>query len=232
MNPCADSEAIFLSIIMPALDEADLIADSLAQFAKSERAEIELIVVDGGSQDRTVEIARRFADQVLIRPGGRAIQMNHGASRARGTYLLFLHADTHLPPDFLEVLRPYFRERCIWGRFDVRLSGKNPLFRLIELMINQRSRFNGIATGDQCIFVRRSVFDSLGGYPEIALMEDIALSRALKKIRLPLCLRAKALTSSRRWERYGIVRTILLMWRLRFLYFLGYDPDKLARRYR
>ena len=223
---------LIVSIVMPVLNEAEAIGNTLAQFAIADRAAFELIVVDGGSHDRTIEIAQPFADQVLTQPGGRAIQMNHGARHANAKYLLFLHADTQLPRGFLQILRPHFHQRCVWGRFDVRLSGDHPAFRVIEFLINRRSRLNGIATGDQCIFVRRQVFESLGGYPEIALMEDIALSRALKKIKAPLCLRSKVTTSSRRWESRGIVRTILLMWLLRFLYFIGYDPAKLAHLYR
>ncbi len=221
-----------LSIIMPVFNESLVIGSTLAGPASRDDDPIEIIVVDGGSIDRTAEVARQIASKILIKPGGRAIQMNHGAEYAQGAYLLFLHADTQMPPDFFEVLNQCFRRECVWGRFDVRLSGRYPLFRVVEFCINLRSRLTGIATGDQCMFIHRTVFRELGGYPEIPIMEDIALSKALKKISRPVCLRQKVITSSRRWERRGIIRTILLMWCLRLLYFMGVDPRTLARWYR
>lgn len=226
------TRALTLSVIMPALNEAAVIASTLSGLQTLKSDEVEIIVVDGGSTDRTAEIAGRTADKVLIEPGGRAIQMNHGAKQARGRYLLFLHADTQLPPNTLEILHPCFQEKCVWGRFDIRLSGQNTLFRVMEFCINLRSRLTGIATGDQSIFVKRAIFRKLGGYPEIPIMEDIALSKKLKKISTPVCLRQKVSTSSRRWEYRGILRTMLLMWSLRLLYFLGADPRTLARWYR
>ncbi|MEI2783937.1 MAG: TIGR04283 family arsenosugar biosynthesis glycosyltransferase [Candidatus Competibacter sp.] len=158
--------------------------------------------------------------------------MNAGARQANGDILWFLHADSLPPPDALSLIRAALagRERG-WGRFDVRLSGRRPSLRMVEFSMNLRSRLTGIATGDQGIFVRRDLFERIGGYPPIALMEDIALSRTLKRYGRPVCLRQRVLTSSRRWERDGIARTVLLMWRLRLAYFLGADPDRLARIY-
>lgn len=223
---------LILSIVMPALDEAEVIASALVRLREFNGDAIEIIVVDGGSRDRTAEIASRYADRVLTRPGGRAVQMNHGAEHARGRYLLFLHADTQMPREALELLNRCVRNECRWGRFDIRLSGRNPLFRVVEFCMNFRSGITGIATGDQGIFVQRTLFRSLGGYPAIPLMEDIALSRKLKRIAAPVRLKPPVTASSRRWEKRGIVRTILLMWSLRLLYFFGADPRLLARWYR
>ena len=231
MDP-APKRAAVVSIVIPALNEADMIGATLADLGELDREQIEIIVVDGGSTDRTVSIANLAADQVLASPGGRAIQMNRGAYQAEGDYLLFLHADTRIPADLLDILSRNFASQCVWGRFDVSLSGSDRLFRVIEFLINLRSRVSGIATGDQGIFVRRSIFCKLGGYPEIPLMEDIALSRKLRAIARPLCLRQRLVTSSRRWEQRGVIRTILLMWGLRFLFFVGVNPSILALWYR
>jgi len=187
----------------------------------------EVVVADGGSEDRTREIAAHLADRVVLAPRGRARQMNAGAAAASGDALLFLHADTRLPPDADELVSAALA-RSSWGRFDVRIEGASPLFAVIAFSMNTRSRLTGIATGDQAIFVRREAFP---GFPEIALMEDIAFSRAMKRQSPPACLREQAVTSGRRWERHGVFRTMLLMWRLRLAYFLGAAPDELARRY-
>ncbi|MGR9106871.1 MAG: TIGR04283 family arsenosugar biosynthesis glycosyltransferase [Gammaproteobacteria bacterium] len=224
-------QGLTLSVIIPVLNESTLIASTLANLEIQADESVEIIVVDGGSTDRSVELARQTSARVLVKVGGRAIQMNHGAKHARGCCLLFLHADTRLPLDGLKILQQCVARQCVWGRFDVRLSGRNPLFRLIESGINLRSRLTGMASGDQGIFVMRRVFEQIGGFPNIPLMEDIALSKRLKKISEPLCLRQKATTSSRRWERHGIVRTILLMWTLRVLFFSGVKPERLARWY-
>ena len=214
------------------LDEEAGIVAALAALADCRRRGHEVIVVDGGSRDRTPDLARPLADIVLAAPRGRASQMNAGAARASGDVLLFLHADTRLPPaaDGL-VLDGLRRSACHWGRFDVTIAGKSPTLRLVAALMNLRSRVSGIATGDQAIFVTREAFAAVGGYPDIALMEDIALSRRLKSVSRPLCLKQRVTTSGRRWDERGVFRTILLMWRLRLAYFLGAEPAALARRY-
>ena len=221
-----------LSLILPTLDEAAGIGAALEAVQPLRRRGVEILVVDGGSADRTAAIASPLSDAVIVAPRGRAAQMNAGAARARGDVLLFLHADTRLPPDadrlILDGLAVSGRS---WGRFDVAIASAHPLLRLAAGLMNRRSRLTGIATGDQAIFVRRCVFQSCGGYPNLPLMEDIAISGALKRVGRPLCLPHRVLTSARRWETRGVVRTILLMWRLRLAYFLGADPARLAERY-
>ncbi|HSF22053.1 MAG TPA: TIGR04283 family arsenosugar biosynthesis glycosyltransferase [Burkholderiales bacterium] len=221
-----------LSIIVPCLNEAEGIGQALAALAPLRARGAEIIVVDGGSSDGTVERAAPLADRVIDAPRGRASQMNAGAARARGEIMLFLHADTLLPEsaDAL-IVDGLKRSRRGWGRFDVVISGGSPLLRVVAQLMNVRSRLTGIATGDQAIFVTRSLFTAAGGYPEIALMEDIALSKRLKRFGQPLCLRHRLVASGRRWEKHGVVRTILLMWRLRLAFWLGADPGKLAVRY-
>lgn len=221
-----------LSIIVPCLNEAEGIGAALAALAPLRARGAEVIVVDGGSGDATVERAAPRADLVIIAPRGRASQMNAGAARARGEILLFLHADTLLPEsaDAL-VVEGLKRTRRGWGRFDVAISGSHPLLRVVAWLMNVRSRLTGIATGDQAIFTTRSLFTAAGGFPAIALMEDIALCKQLKRFGPPLCLRHRLTASGRRWEKHGVMRTILLMWRLRLAYWLGADPGKLAMRY-
>jgi rSAM/selenodomain-associated transferase 2 len=221
-----------LSIIMPVLDEAAGIVDALDALADLRRRGAEIIVVDGGSRDDTMERARAGADRVLSAPRGRALQMNAGAAAASSDVLLFLHADTRLPHDADRLVRDGLaRTSRSWGRFDVTIAGRSPMLALIATTMNLRSRLTGIATGDQAIFVRADALRAAGGFPAIPLMEDVALSKALKRSGRPLCLRARVTTSGRRWETHGIVRTILLMWRLRLAYFLGADPARLARQY-
>ena len=221
-----------LSIIVPVLDEAELIAEALAALAPLRARGSEVIVVDGGSRDRTLELARPHADQVIAAPRGRASQMNAGAAVARGDVFLFLHADTRLPEDADRlVLAGLDRPDRAWGRFDILIAGRSALLRVVAASINVRSRLSGIATGDQAMFMRRDAFARLGGFPDLPLMEDVALSRRLKRLSRPLCIGARATTSGRRWETRGVMRTILLMWRLRLSYFLGADPAALARRY-
>jgi rSAM/selenodomain-associated transferase 2 len=191
-----------------------------------------VIVVAGGSRDGTIALARAHADQVISGPRGRAAQMNAGATLARHDALLFLHADTRLPDGADRLIAEGLAQSGrAWGRFDVAIEGASPLLSMIALTMNLRSRLTGIATGDQAMFMTRKAFGTVGGFPDIPLMEDIALSRALKRLSRPLCLAPKATTSGRRWERHGILRTILLMWRLRLAYFLGAPPHRLARRY-
>lgn len=221
-----------LSVIIPCLNEADGIAASLRALAPLRARGVEIVVVDGGSTDDTPSLARPLADQLLNASRGRARQMNAGAAAARGELLLFLHADCRLPPaaDAL-IVDGLNRARRTWGRFDVTLAGGHPLLQVIGAMMNLRSRWSGIATGDQGLFVTRTLFEAAGRFPEIALMEDVALSRKLKTFGKPLALRHRITASGRRWEKHGVLRTILLMWWLRFQYWLGVDPDKLARSY-
>lgn len=222
-----------LSIIIPALDEAAVIGATLDTLTPLRERGHELILVDGGSRDMTCERAASQVDVLMQSPPGRAVQMNAGARRARHGVLWFLHADTRIPPDADRLILQSLALGYSWGRFDVQLSGRHPLLRVVERMMNLRSRWSGIATGDQGLFMTRDAFETVGGFPEIPLMEDIAISRLLKHgIGRPLCLRERLITSSRRWEQRGILRTIALMWRLRLAYFLGADPTDLARRYR
>jgi len=219
-----------ISVIIPVLNEGDHLADLLSSLSI---AAIEVLVVDGGSEDDTVSLARQFEFcRVIETRAGRAHQMNEGAQAARGEVLLFLHADSSLPAKFYEIISDEFLPSDnAWGRFDVRLSGRQAIFRVIEWMMNHRSRLTGICTGDQGMFVRRSVYDQVRGFDNIALMEDINLSRKLKRHSPPYCVTQPLTTSSRRWEQHGVLRTILLMWRLRLLYFLGAEVSSLARSY-
>ena len=221
-----------LSIVVPVLDEAAGIADTLRDLAGLRSRGAEVIVADGGSRDGTPDLAAPFADRVIESPRGRALQMNAGARAARGGILLFLHADTRLPAGAIEaIVSGLERTGRAWGRFDVDITGRGAMLRVVACSMNARSRFSGIATGDQAMFVRRDAFEAAGGFPAIPLMEDVALSKILKQRSPPLCLRERAATSGRRWERHGILRTIVLMWRLRLAYALGADPRRLARRY-
>jgi len=220
-----------LSIIVPVLDEADGIAAHLAALAPLRRDAAEVIVVDGGSADETVARAQPGADRVLSAPRGRATQMNVGAAAATGDVLLFLHADTVLPPGAGAAIADALAGGRLWGRFDLRIDGASPLLPLIAALINLRSRLTGIATGDQATFVARDAFVAVGGFPDLPLMEDIALSRALKRLSHPVCLRERVVTSGRRWETKGVLRTVVTMWRLRLAYYLGADPRSLARAY-
>jgi rSAM/selenodomain-associated transferase 2 len=221
-----------LSIVMPVLEEAPLIVDALQVLNPFRQRGVEVVVVDGGSRDDTIALARPHADCVISAPRGRAAQMNAGAAVAGGDVLLFLHADTRLPDgaDTI-VLNGLESSGRVWGRFDVRISGRSPVLAVVAAAMNWRSRLTGIATGDHAMFVTRAAFQAVGSFSDIPLMEDVALSRALKRVSAPLCLRARAMTSGRRWEQHGIWRTILLMWRLRLAYFLGGEPAILARRY-
>lgn len=219
-----------ISVIIPTLNEAATIGETLHRVRSSGSCEV--IVVDGGSRDGTPELARPQADLVLSAGRGRATQMNVGARAASGQVLLFLHADTVLPPDFPALLEDALRNpRVVGGRFDVRLDAEGWLFRLVETFMNLRSRLSRIATGDQAIFVRSRTFLELGGYREAELMEDLELSYRLKRRGELACLRERVVTSARRWQRDGIARTIGLMWLLRFLYFIGVSPRYLKTFY-
>lgn len=220
-----------LCIVVPVLDEARDLASRLGELQRFRRRGARIVVVDGGSADDSPAIAAPLADAVLRAPRGRARQMNAGATAGRADLLLFLHADTRLPHDADERVRHAMASGRDWGRFDVTIDSPRSLMRLVGTLINLRSRFTGVATGDQAMFVRRSVFDRVGGFPDLALMEDVALSKLLKRHGPPACLRDRVITSARRWERHGAWRTILLMWRLRAAYFFGADPVDLAKLY-
>ena len=220
-----------LSIIIPVYNEASSIQHFLRTLVRNKKTEV--ILVDGGSTDDTLRLATPLVDQALLSPcKGRAAQMNYGASKASGDVLLFLHADTELPENYFSLIDQVRQEgKHLWGRFDVCLSGKAFMFRVIAFMMNQRSRLTGIATGDQAIFVKHRTFTEVGGFENIPLMEDIAFSRTMKQLSRPACIRQKLQTSSRRWEKQGIWKTIFLMWRLRLTYFFNASPQELAKKY-
>ena len=219
-----------LTIVLPVLNEAAIIVAALQALAPLRERGAEVIVVDGGSRDSTARLAEPLADRVIAVPRGRGAPMNAGAALGSGDRLLFLHADTALPGNADDLIAAALRRRP-WGRFDLRIAGRHPLLALVAHMINLRSRLTGVATGDQAIFVTREAFVAVGGFPDLPLMEDIAISHRLKRLCRPFCIGTPVVTSGRRWERNGVVRTILLMWRLRLAYYLGVEPDLLARRY-
>jgi len=216
-----------LSVVVPALNEAAGIRAALEALAPLRRAGHEVILVDGGSGDGTPELAAGLCDRVLRTARGRGLQMNAGAGVAVGDILVFLHVDTRLPQK-ADLLILEKIEDHLWGRFDVDIDSRHRLLKVVAWAMNLRSRLTGIATGDQAIFVRRDVFP---GFPEVALMEDVAFSRDMKRRGRPACLRSRVTTSGRRWESRGVVRTIVLMWRLRLMYFLGVRAELLARLY-
>jgi rSAM/selenodomain-associated transferase 2 len=220
-----------LSIIIPVLNEAAGIVALLLSLQGLRVQGAEIIVADGGSADATTQLALPLADQVTTAPKGRASQMNAGAAIARAPLLLFLHADTRLPEEAMPLVAQAIDQGALWGRFDVKISGTASGLGLIGTMMNLRSRLSGIATGDQAIFVRRDAFNQLGGFPDLPLMEDISFSCQMKRLGRPACLSAKVFTSGRRWEKHGVLRTILLMWSLRLRFFFGADPADLARQY-
>jgi rSAM/selenodomain-associated transferase 2 len=218
-----------VSVIVPALNEARRIGDTLARLREPEVREV--LVVDGGSGDGTADVARRLADRVISSSPGRARQMNAGARVAAGEVLFFLHADTQVPSGYARAIVQAIDGDAVAGRFDLALDAPGLAFRVIEAAINLRSRCTRVFTGDQGLFVRREVFDELGGYPDVPLLEDLALSIALKRRGKIACLRQRLRTSARRWQDGGVVRTVLLMWRIRALYFVGVSPERLARLY-
>lgn len=216
-----------LSIVIPALNEAPGIRAALMALSPLRARGHEVIVVDGGSEDGTAQLAQGCCDRVIAARRGRGAQMNAGAAAATGDALLFLHADTRLPAGADGLVLEGLARR-LWGRFDVTIEGAHRLLAVVAWAMNLRSRLTGIATGDQAIFVRRSAF---AGFEEVPLMEDIAFSAAMRRVGAPACLRARVVTSGRRWEARGVVRTVLLMWRLRLLYFMGARPERLAKLY-
>lgn len=220
-----------LAIVVPVLNEAAALFAKLQALAPLRARGAELIVVDGGSTDDTLAIAQPLADRVLQAPRGRASQLNAGAATARADVLLFLHADTQLPADADRWIEQALQQGHRWGRFDVRIDGRHALLPMVAWFMNQRSRWSGIATGDQAVFVQRRLFESVGGFPATPLMEDIDLSRRLKAVDAPACLRERVTTSGRRWDLHGFWRTVLLMWRLRAAHALDADAHTLALRY-
>lgn len=221
-----------LSIIIPVLNEAATLRQQLPALQSLRRHGHQVIVVDGGSTDASVEAARELADMCLGSAPGRARQMNAGAAQATGDVLLFLHIDTALPAGAEQLVSAALADgKYSWGRFDVRLDGQHPAFRVIAWAMNLRSRLTAVATGDQAIFVRRAVFEQVGGYADVPLMEDVLISKTLRRLSRPACLRTPVLCSSRRWQRHGILSTIVLMWQLRLAFFLGASPVALHARY-
>lgn len=223
-----------VGIVVPVLNEASTLPDLLAQLQALRNSDyaVDIVVVDGGSEDGSAELVSAADLQLLCSACGRARQMNAGAAAVDGDILLFLHADTELPAHALDSVRRAVAAGAHWGRFDVRIDGRARLLRMVATLMNLRSRLSGIATGDQAMFVRRDSFERVGGFPDQPLMEDIELSRRLLRLGRPACLRLRVRTSGRRWERRGVWRTILLMWRLRWAYWRGASPDVLARAYR
>lgn len=220
-----------LSIVVPVLNEALTLAQHLTALQSVSAHGVEVVVVDGESSDDSVRVAKSLADHVLSSPLGRGVQMNVGAKHASAPALLFLHADTQLPEDAVEQIVQAL-ETHAWGRFDIQLSGRSGWLPLVSWMMNQRSRLTGIATGDQGIFVRASAFKAVGGFPEQPLMEDIELVKRLKRVSPPACLKAKVVSSGRRWDQYGAWKTIRLMWRLRYRYWRGVSATQLVKEYR
>lgn len=222
----------YCSIIIPVLNEQTVLPEQLRSLQYLREAGHELMVVDGGSSDASVMLAEPFVDKIIHSAAGRAKQMNKGAAHARHDWFLFLHVDTELSRTAMKSLQHVFNHSSpAWGRFDVQLSGQQTLYRLIAWFMNKRSRLTGIVTGDQAMFVARDYFNAVAGFPDIALMEDITMSRHLKALAAPICLADVVVTSNRRWQQQGIIRTVLFMWSLRLRYFFGENPTLLAERY-
>ncbi len=221
----------FLRIVVPVFGEGQPLGPRLQALRPLRDRGAELVVVDGGSTDETWAVAAAHADRLLAAPRGRGSQMNAGAAGSGAEVLLFLHADTALPPAADGLIRRALEAGRQWGRFDLRIDGRHPALRPAEHLINLRSRLTGIATGDQAIFIRRKTFERIGGFADLPLMEDIELSTRLRRIGRPACIRAPVVTSGRRWAANGVLRTVFLMWGLRVRYFFGADPQALADRY-
>jgi rSAM/selenodomain-associated transferase 2 len=224
--------SVQLNIVVPVRNEAPGIARYLASLQVLRGQGHTVIVVDGGSTDATADIAAPLCDVLLQAPMGRASQMNAGARHCDSGVLLFLHADTLLPANAMKQVKSAISAGALWGRFDVTIHGRSRWLPLIGAMMNLRSRVSGIATGDQAIFVRRGTFESLGGFANIPLMEDIELCKRLRALAWPACLRARVQTSGRRWDERGALRTIVLMWRLRWRYWRGDSVQRIAEAYR
>lgn len=221
-----------MSIVLPVLNEAQHIESTLAGLVPLRRRGVEVIVVDGGSDDDTVTRASALSDVTVEAQRGRARQMNAGAAAAQGKVLLFLHADTLLPAGADRLVAQALASGGLWGRFDVRIVGRHPMLRVVAALMNWRSRLTGIATGDQALFIRREAFERVGGFPDQPLMEDIEMSRRLGALAAPICIAERVATSGRRWESRGVWRTIILMWCLRWRYWRGESAQRLAEAYR
>ena len=220
-----------ISIIIPTYNE-EVGIETLLNKLQALRPQCELIIVDGGSEDNTVSLVSQHVDVVIHSDKGRALQMNVGAATAKAPILLFLHADTFLPDNAIEQLNSAMAKGFVWGRFDIKLTGSSRLLSIVAWSMNKRSRWTGIATGDQALFLDKPVFEQLGGFAEISLMEDIELTSRLRKLGKPYCSKSKVISSGRRWISFGIIKTILLMWSLRLRYFFGADSDELEQLYR
>ena len=222
-----------LSVIVPLLNEAQELPGLLGRLSPLIRNGSEVIFVDGGSDDGSADIAEHAGFTVVRTAKGRARQMNAAAALATGGVLLFLHADTQLPDSAETTIAQELADsRRVWGRFDIRISGRSAKLRVVSRLMNFRSRLTGIATGDQAMFVTRCAFNAVGGFPDQPLMEDIELSMRLLSLSRPVCIARCVTTSGRRWETRGVWRTILLMWRLRWDYWRGVPAQKLAEAYR
>ena len=220
-----------VSVVVPVLNEVDCLPALFLQLSKLAEQGVEVVVVDGGSTDATVQQVRQAGFFAVVGDRGRARQMNLGAVHATGDVLLFLHADNRLPTDWLQAIQTRLGPKTRWGRFDVRISGRSAMLPVIATFMNWRSRWTGIATGDQAIFMTREAFKQAGGFPDQPLMEDIEMSRRLLGISRPACIASKTETSGRRWETRGVWTTIVLMWRLRWRYWRGCPPAELAKDY-
>lgn len=223
---------MFLSIIIPALNEEKTLLTTLLPLQELRERGVEVIVVDGGSEDETLAVSAPYVDNVLTSKRGRACQMNTGAEVAQGGILLFLHADTQLPERCDELLRAFELGDTFWGRFNIQLSGRRLVFRVIETMMNWRTCLTGIVTGDHAMFISKKLFAVSGGFPDIDLMEDIEISKRLKRFKQPVCCASSVISSSRRWEQNGVLSTVLLMWSLRWQYFFNKSPATLALKYK
>lgn len=220
-----------ISVIIPVLNEANTISSLLERLVDTDN--VEIIVVDGGSQDETVTVARSHNVQVISTPPGRACQMNAGATRATGDILLFLHADTRLPVNFDSLVRQGLQEsKTIAGAFELRIDAQQLGLRFIERLVNWRSRFFSMPYGDQAIFLKATVFHDVGGFPNLPIMEDFEFIRRLQPLGQITIVPASVLTSGRRWDRLGILKTTLINQLIIIGYFGGVSPEKLARWYR
>lgn len=231
-KPIVPADAMRIDVVVPVLNEASTLTLVLQALQPLRARGHGLIVVDGGSVDASATVVAPWCDQFARAPRGRACQMNAGAALSQADVLLFLHADTLLPPTALEDIQRAIDQGALWGRFDVRIVGQSVWLPLVAALMNARSRLSGIATGDQSMFVRRATFESLGGFAALPLMEDVELSTRLRALARPACLRSRVQTSGRRWDQNGAWRTIFLMWRLRWRYWRGESAHHLARAYR